>query len=63
MDEGFGGNRLTSKGEIVTRAMIQAMEKSFQKSRKPGTKKRRKTMMRGECTLAVESNPKSLWER
>ena len=45
MDEGFGGNRLTSKGEIVTRAMIQAMEKSFQKSRKPGTKKRRKTMM------------------
>ena len=46
MDEEFGENRLTSKGEMATRAMLQATERSFQKSRKPGTLKRRKIMMR-----------------
>ena len=45
MDRAFGGERLTSKGEIATRAMFAAAEASFQKSRKPGTMKRRKAMM------------------
>ena len=45
MDRAFGGNRLTSKGEIATRAMFVAAEKSFRKSRKPGTEKRRNEMM------------------
>ena len=56
MDRAFGGNRLTSKGEIATRAMFVAAEKSFRKSRKPGTEKRRNEMMLeafGDVTLRL----------
>lgn len=56
MDQGFGGNRLTSKGEIATRAMMQATERSFLKSRKPGTINRRRAMMLdsfGDLTLRL----------
>lgn len=45
MDAEFGENRLTSKGEMATSVMLQATERSFQKSRKPGTIKRRRKMM------------------
>lgn len=56
MDKDFGRNRLTSKGEIATRAMFVAAETSFRKSRKPGTEKRRNKMMLdafGDVTLRV----------
>ena len=56
MDKAFGGNRLTSKGKIVTRAMFVAAETSFRKSRKPGTEKRRNVMMLdafGDVTLRL----------
>ena len=56
MDKDFGRNRLTSKGEIATRAMFVAAETSFRKSRKPGTVKRRNKIMLdafGDVTLRV----------